>query len=179
MFPEHRLVGHTKTWFSSNAVHASPSPELLNAFLTRSAALGAAPFAVHEPNDFRRPRQTGAGDVAALNSSTAMVPIEARLLAYTPTMLGLEVDAPSDGWLLVTDRWAPGWRARVNGFATVVYPADFVFRAVYLKAGPNKITFEYRPSTLPPTLFLCWGTLFVIIVLQGRRGSVFFRCAQR
>jgi hypothetical protein len=34
------------------------------------------------------------------------------------------------GWLLVTDRWGPGWRAEVNGRPAPVFGGNFIFRAI-------------------------------------------------
>jgi hypothetical protein len=163
-------VGDTKTWFSAEAVHAPPNPDVLGAFMARSAAAGTPPLVVHGPKDFRHPRPTGANDVAATNVALPVTPLAAKLRAYSPTLLDLEVEAPRDGWLLVNDRWAPGWRAEVNGQPSVVHPADFVFRAVHVKAGQSRIVFRYRPATLPVTLLLCWGALIAVAIMQVDRG---------
>jgi hypothetical protein len=162
-------VGNTKVWFSPSAVQAPPTGTLFDAFLDRSEAAKIPPLTIHEPDDFQKNRPPHASDLAAMQVATSVSPLDARLLAYTPRHLDFQVDAPSDGWLLVTDRWAPGWRATVNDRPTVVHPADFIFRAVAVKAGSNKVAFRYRPVALPITLALCWGTLGVVGLLQVRR----------
>jgi hypothetical protein len=159
-------VGRTKTWFASTAVKAPPTPDVLGAFLARSTGLGVPPLLIHEPDAFRHSRPATGEALAAIQAAPALAPLDAQLIRYSPTILQLQVQAPGDGWLLVTDRWAPGWRAEVNGRAQALYPADFVFRAVYLNAGPNRVAFRYRPATLLPTLVLCWGTLLLVALLQ-------------
>ena len=162
-------VGNTKVWFSASAVQAAPTVELFEAFISRSEATKIPPLVVHEPDAFRKNRPLMPADLGAMQAAMSVAPLDARLLAYTPTHLDFQVDAPSDGWLLVAERWAPSWRATVNDRPAVVHPADFIYRAVAVKAGGNKVAFNYSPASLPFALVLCWGTLVVVGLLQLRR----------
>jgi uncharacterized membrane protein YfhO len=88
-----------------------------------------------------------------------MFPLGYELVAYRPRELALEVDAPRAGWLLVTDRWAGGWRATVNGEPSEVWGANLVFRAVRVRDGHNTVRFRYQPRLLAPLLVMSWGAL--------------------
>jgi len=96
--------------------------------------------------------------------------ITAEVLAYTPNKLELAVVAPEPGWLLVTDRWAPGWRATVNGRPEEVSGAAFVYRAVPVVAGRNTVRFTYRSSAFPLLVVASWGTLAVVLLASVRSG---------
>lgn len=65
------------------------------------------------------------------------------------------INATTDrrGYLLLTDAWYPGWQAWVDGKASPIYRADYMFRAVPLEPGSHTITFEYHP------LSLTWGAV--------------------
>jgi hypothetical protein len=65
---------------------------------------------------------------------------------------------------MVTDRWARGWKAEVNGQPATGYGADFLFRAVRVNLGCNLIRFHYEPRTWLPSLIVSWGTLFAFVV---------------
>jgi uncharacterized membrane protein YfhO len=80
--------------------------------------------------------------------------------------LAFSISAPDDGWLLVTDRWARGWEATVNGLPAEVLGGDFLFRAIHISAGNDIVSFEYRPEFLKPMLTLSWGTLAVVLALS-------------
>ena len=86
------------------------------------------------------------------------------MLRYTPNHMDLSVTCPDAGWLLVTDRWAHGWRAVVNGQPAELFGGNFIFRAVRVKSGKNRIDFSYRPFGFPVLLVLSWGTLAAVFV---------------
>ena len=86
-------------------------------------------------------------DRAELTSISRLAPAEqipAQLLKYTPNNLKLKVSCPADGWVLVTDRWAAGWRAKVNGIPADVFGGNLIFRAVRVGTGESTIEFIIR-----------------------------------
>ena len=60
--------------------------------------------------------------------------------------LDVELDRP--GYLLVTDFWFPGWRARVDGADAPLLRADHIFRAIPLAAGRHTVELRYTPDSL-------------------------------
>jgi hypothetical protein len=113
----------------------------------------------------RRPAETrgAAGSTAPIAAQPAAERLPVALTAYDPEVLALTVEAPADGWLLVTDRWARGWRAEVNGAPAVVYGGNFTFRAVRVRAGPNQVRFTYHPVGVPWLVLASWGTLVTVV----------------
>jgi hypothetical protein len=63
-----------------------------------------------------------------------------------PRRVELTVDAPDGGWVVLSDAWYPGWEVEVNGASARAYPADGVFRAVWVPAGGGAVVWTYRPS---------------------------------
>lgn len=60
----------------------------------------------------------------------------------------LEVDAPAEGYLYLSDAYYPGWVARdADGTEYPIVPANHAFRAVKLPPGKHKITFTYEPAS--------------------------------
>jgi uncharacterized membrane protein YfhO len=85
--------------------------------------------------------------------------IAVQLLTYRPNELTLRLSAPDSGWVMVTDRWAPGWRTTVNAQPVSTFGADFIFRAVRVQRGANVMHFSYEPAGYPWLLILSWLTL--------------------
>jgi uncharacterized membrane protein YfhO len=82
-----------------------------------------------------------------------------KVLEATPETLGLRIVAPSAGWLVVTDRWTPGWRAKVDDRPVAVHEAAFLFRAVAVEPGRHDVRFEYRPPAYRPLVAASWSLL--------------------
>jgi hypothetical protein len=77
------------------------------------------------------------------------VPLRAaEIVRYEPERVEIAVEAPRDGWLVLSDAWDPGWRARCDGREAEVLRANGVFRAVRVPAGAQRVVFEYRPRSL-------------------------------
>lgn len=161
-------TGTDRIWFSSDVMTFPPTDTFYAAFVKRSEALGAPVLVIHAPEMMREVRQRGvttpldAEGVQAISQLPAAQRVPAKVPRYTPNHLDLEISAPRDGWLLVTDRWARGWRAKVNGQPAQVFGGDFIFRAVRVKAGENKAEFDYHPAGWPILLILSWGTLVMV-----------------
>jgi uncharacterized membrane protein YfhO len=86
-----------------------------------------------------------------------------RVILYKPEELIFEVDCPEKGWLLVTDRYAKSWQVKVNGLVSPVWVGNFIYRAVPVEAGIQKIDFTYKPSGILFLTFLSWGVIIIIM----------------
>jgi uncharacterized membrane protein YfhO len=134
--------------------------------MKRSETPRGPSLVLHSPAGFLAPERLSPAQARELEEASPVRPLASELLSYEPTELAFRADAPADGWLLVTDRWAPGWRATINDQPAEILPADFIFRALPVKKGLNTIRMHYRPRTLPYTLPLSWGTLLIVGWLQ-------------
>lgn len=66
-----------------------------------------------------------------------------------------------DGYVLLTEIYYPGWKAWVNGAPSAIYPANGLFRALFLTAGLHHIEFQFRPR------YFFLGLFSSIITLAG------------
>jgi hypothetical protein len=116
----------------------------------------------------------GADEPAGLSisESPAATPIAVHLDRYLPDELTFTTTTPSAGWLLVTDRWARGWRVTVNGYQRALYKGDFVFRAVPVPAGHVQVRFVYETTYGLTWVALSWATLawclIIIPIIRAR-----------
>jgi hypothetical protein len=157
--------GASRIWFSPEAAAISLSDGSFRAFRERAEELGTPPLVVHSPESMKRSSRSspsGPEDAARIAQLPAAVPLAVGVRTYEPTRLTLEVESPGDGWLWVTDRWASGWRATVNGRPTPVWGGNFIFRAVQVAKGLNVVDFTYHPFAYPWLLILSWGTLGLV-----------------
>jgi hypothetical protein len=167
-------TGEDRIWFSNDVALAPPTAASYAAFVERSEALNAPVLIVHPPDRMKDVREQAAGDSNQANLNPAisrLLPaqrIQFTLLRYSPNHLDIRVTCPAQGWLLVTDRWARGWTASVNGKSAPVFGGNFIFRAVRVQPGINELKFSYRPFGFPYLLLLSWGTLLAVFTVTLR-----------
>ena len=88
-------------------------------------------------------------------------PGEARIQNYQNSKILCEVEAGTDGYLVLLDSWFPGWRASVDGRETEILQANYAFRAVQVPSGKHQVVFNYRPKSFYFGLALsCLALLF-------------------
>jgi hypothetical protein len=78
----------------------------------------------------------------------------------------LEVDVSSRGLLVLSERFAPGWRAVVNGSRTPIYRVNGDLRGIVLDRGSDRIVLEYRPWTLTLSWVLTLCTFLVLFAAR-------------
>ena len=170
-------LGDNRTWFSPSAAQLPPADSLFNVFAALLRERHSPLLVVHTADEMRKlsvndgaqgapSEQQQSTTNASLNQLAPASPIRVQLNTYTPNALAFTVTAPSAGWLMVTDRWAPGWKAEVNGQPATVYGADFLFRAVRVNPGNNVVRFWYEPRTWLPSLIVSWGTLSLFLLMS-------------
>src|SRR5262249_12602648 len=144
-------TGPDRMWFTPAAPFVTPNDASYAAFRARSLELNAPVVVLHSRTDIAKiyqPGETGANDGVdrkAIRKLPAAIRLTAGVIGYEPNALHFEVVCPDNGWLLVTDRWAPGWRVTVNGERQDVVGGNFVFRAIPVRAGANDVDFSYQP----------------------------------
>ncbi len=85
------------------------------------------------------------------------------IIEYNLDSVVLQANMESDGFLILTDTYYPGWRAFIDDKETDIYEADYFLRAVYLEKGPHRLVFKYMPATFWFGLYLSFATAAGII----------------
>lgn len=95
----------------------------------------------------------------------------AQAIRKTPNRIEVQTDGP--GWLVLSETWAPGWRASVDGAPTQVYRTDVAFQGLPLGQGFHTVILMYAPTgwlvgrwVSPCGVVIC---VAVMAVALGRR----------
>jgi uncharacterized membrane protein YfhO len=95
----------------------------------------------------------------------------AEVVQHQPEALVLDVNAPDNGYVILTETYRPGWRAEVDGEERPVLRAQSAFRAVAVPAGQHRVTLTYRPLSLMIGAGLSFLALVgVILLAAAKRG---------
>jgi hypothetical protein len=114
--------------------------------------------------DPRREVLLAAEGVAATQAPTQGTE-RVELATYDSRQVVVKVQAPADGYLVLTDAWYPGWHVRVDGKEASLLRADLIFRAVHLPAGEHTVEFTYAPASFRTGVLISAVALLVVIGL--------------
>jgi len=71
--------------------------------------------------------------------------LPAQIRTYNPNKVEIFVSTPRAGVLVFLDAYHPDWKAWVDGVPSKVYPANYLFRAVFVPAGDHVVVFKFVP----------------------------------
>ncbi len=93
-----------------------------------------------------------------------------------PNVVAIEVRAPRPGWLLLADKYYPGWTATLDGEPVTISRANVAFRAVAVPPGTHRIEMRYEPAAIAAAVPISAVSL---LVLAGWGGLVLIRSRRR
>jgi hypothetical protein len=89
---------------------------------------------------------------------------DVRWIAGPPELRTLEVDARSEGIVVVTDAFSTGWTATVDGAETPIAPVNTAFEGVRVSAGAHRVELRYRtPGLTAGLLAFVLGVLALLL----------------
>jgi len=92
-----------------------------------------------------------------------------QIVEAQPGRLVLDVTLESDGLLVVSQPFYPGWQARVDGEKANIYRVDYLLQGVPVSAGSQRVEFSYHLSPLPLVVSLLVLVGCVIGLVLARR----------
>jgi len=82
----------------------------------------------------------------------------------------LDADCPDEpGFLVVSERWAKGWKAWLNGVPVPVERVYGLVLGVYLEHGPQSVEIRFVSPGFYPGAWIAGLTFFALIVVCGRQ----------
>lgn len=72
----------------------------------------------------------------------------AEVIRDDPETVEIAVKAGQDGILVLSDTYARGWGARVDGARVPVLQVNGLFRGVFVPAGEHRVVFRYKPLSV-------------------------------
>jgi hypothetical protein len=85
-----------------------------------------------------------------------------------PNVRRLTLPEPATGWLVVSEAWAPGWHAEVDGRPQPVLRADGGIMAVPLGTEASDVVLYYRPMVVTLGAIISLAALLIALVLVWR-----------
>jgi hypothetical protein len=117
------------------------------------------------------PRQTALVESAAPAVQPATGGDEAvTFTSYKPDEMSLTVTANSDGFLVLSEIYAPGWNAYVDGKRVDILATDYVLRGIPISAGTHTVELRYELRTLTIGFWVSIVTGILVLGLLALNG---------
>jgi hypothetical protein len=85
----------------------------------------------------------------------------ARVTAYDDNRLELEASSPTEGILVLSEVFYPGWKAYVDGTESTILRTDYNLRGIVFPGGSHHVEFRFIP---PPFVTGAWITAAAVLV---------------
>ena len=80
-----------------------------------------------------------------------------ELLKNKPHEKIYSIESNKPGFVVFSEMFYPGWKAKINNKEVNVYKVNFILRGIFVQKGNNKIKFYFEPSSIK------YGSLFQIV----------------
>jgi len=78
----------------------------------------------------------------------------ASIISYKPEEVRIQTKSDATQILFLSDSFAPGWKATIDGTSTKIYRANYAFRAVVVPTGTHDVIFSYHPGSFTMGVYL-------------------------
>jgi hypothetical protein len=127
----------------------------LDAFDLNLAQMALVPLgtslSLETPSSAKHPRGDGNGQV--------------EIFRRTPSSLVLDVTTPTDGLLVLSEIYFPGWRAIVDDQKSPIVRVNYALRGIPVRAGQHQVEVFYQPVTFIWGTVISGMTLVALVVL--------------
>lgn len=91
-----------------------------------------------------------------------------RITDYANRRIQMTATMASDGFVVLSEKYYPGWRAWIDGQPTPIYKANYTLQAVAVPQGAHTLTFAYHPTDF------WWGLAITLITGLSVAGALVF-----
>lgn len=114
----------------------------------------------------------GVEEVAPLPRAPAGALESVEIVRLEAQHVSLEASLASEGYVVFSDAFYPGWEATLDGEPVEILPANVAVRAVRVPAGRHRIEMRYAPRPFARGLWLGAASLLFALALLARSRRV-------
>ena len=71
----------------------------------------------------------------------------------------------NSGWITMSDRWYPGWIARIDGVKRPIYRGNYLFRTIPVKSGDKSLILKYEPESFKKGVIVSVSSTIILVIL--------------
>jgi hypothetical protein len=112
-------------------------------------------------------------DRPMFSAGLVLAPATATIIEDKRNRVTIQTDNGTEGLLVLSDNYYPGWRAYLDGVAVEIVRANCTMRAVKVPPGRHLVSFVFMPASLIASTYVSLGaaglTLAALILLAFKR----------
>jgi hypothetical protein len=97
--------------------------------------------------------------------SSAEPPGTVKVASFFPSKIILDVDALRAAYLVTSEAYSPGWKARVDGHAVPIEITNAAFRGLAIAPGKHRVEMEFAPRILTVSASISFFALLITTFL--------------
>ena len=105
--------------------------------------------------------------IAISSKNTPSSASNVQIIDYFNRTLRIKASMAADGFLVVSEKYYPGWKAHVNGQETQIYKANYTLQAIFLPQGEHEVLFRFQSTQfivgLAVTMLTCIGLIGIAL----------------
>ena len=86
---------------------------------------------------------------------------------HSSDTMQLDVNLQADGMVVVSEAYASGWNAYIDGQKATIYLTDGVLRSVAVPAGQHTVVLRYEPKSLAIGLWISVAAGLAMLAVLG------------
>ncbi|MFH1245006.1 MAG: YfhO family protein [Candidatus Omnitrophota bacterium] len=95
----------------------------------------------------------------------AVSPQSVHIDKYLPQQVKISADLNSDGILVLTDTFYPGWHAYIDNQEEKIYRVNGLARGIFIKKGKHNIVFTYSPCSFKIGVLISSVSLLICLAM--------------
>ena len=99
-----------------------------------------------------------------------------KISKYAQGEIVLRTNSQEDGFLMLSEIYAPGWKVYVDGKKGKIYRANYVFRAVPMEKGHHEVKFIFAPTSFKIGAFITLLSFWAILTTVGIKAVEYYQC---
>jgi hypothetical protein len=137
-----------RAFFASSAITVSSPAESLSAMQAPDFDPKTQTVVEVDPGPSLSPVES------LLPDARPQTPASASITADDRNWVAIETDSLSDGLLVLSDNYYPGWSAAVDGAPTQIFRANHTMRAINVPAGRHLVSFRFIPAAFFVSMYV-------------------------
>lgn len=130
--------------------------------------------AINKPNfNFSEDLILECGENPPLPGDDPLISDRIEIKKWQTNKIAIHAGVETSCYLLVSNPYAKGWKASVDGKPVPLYPANYLFQAIYLTEGEHEILFHYCPLSFRVGAFISLlsvlGLILAGIIIKSRK----------